>query len=164
MVIDGIASLSIKSLTHPASAVTTVLGLQPTSSAERGDPVGRLRTGADGKPSMRERASSIWVLDSTEADPDDTSGFSSVRSLVAALESKREALASLQENYFIEVNWNGFSDRPQAGFLIPADLLAALGSLGCDFHGTVYLHTDEPAPDSLDEPDESPDIAPSDES
>jgi hypothetical protein len=155
MVIDGIASLSVKSLTHPASAVTTILGIQPTSSAERGDPVGRLRTGADGKPSMRERTNSIWVLDSIEADPNDTSGFSSVRALVETLESKREALEGLRENYFIEVRWNGFSDRPQAGFLIPSELLAALGSLGCDFHGTVYLHADLDSPTdeagSLDE-------------
>lgn len=139
MVIDGKASLSIKSLTHRAAEVTGVLGIEPTAIAERGDPVGRLRTGADGKPSMRERTHSIWALDAPDADPDDGTGLSGVYSLVSTLEERRDALASLREDYFIEIRWSGFSDRPQGGFLIPSELLAALGALGCDFHGTVYL-------------------------
>ncbi len=139
MVIDGKASLSIKSLTRRASDVTAVLGLTPTAIAERGDPVGKLRTGADGKPSMRERSSSIWVLDAADSQTDDGTGLSSVHYLADALEAKREALATLRGDYFIEIRWSGFSDSQQGGFLIPAELMATLGSLGCDFHGTVYL-------------------------
>lgn len=146
MLIDGIASLSIKSLTRPAADVTGIIGLEPTSLAERGDPVGRIRTGADGKPSMRERTHSIWALDVFGDDPDDKTGLSSVRAIVALLEPRREALAKLAKHYFVEIRWSGYSDRPQAGFLIPSDLLGPLGSLGIDFHGTVYLH-DEPAAD-----------------
>lgn len=140
MLIDGIASLSIKSLTHPAADVTAIIKLEPTSLAERGDPVGRIRPGADGKPSMRERTHSIWALDVIPDDPDDTTGLSSVRAIVGLLESRREALGALAEHYFVEIRWSGYSDRPQAGFLIPSDLLGPLGSLGIDFHGTVYLH------------------------
>ena len=139
MVIDGKASLSIKSLTHTAAAVTAVLGLEPTATAELGDPVGRVRTGWDGKPSMRERTHSIWVLDSPEMLSAEESDFSSVHGLIEALQAKRTALDKLREHYFIEIAWNGYSDRMQAGFLIPADLLAAMGALGIDFHGQVFF-------------------------
>jgi hypothetical protein len=142
VLIDGRASLSIKSVTHPAAEVTAILGLTPTIIAERGDPVGKLRTGADGKPSMRERTSSIWVLDGPASDPDDGSGFSSVQALVEVLTGKEAQLERLRAHYFVEIAWSGFSDRPQAGFLLPAELLAALGALGCDFHGTLFLHGD----------------------
>jgi len=142
VVIDGKASLSIKSLTNSASDVTAVLGLEPTASAEIGDPVGRVRTGADGKPSMRERTHSIWALDAEHIDSDDRSGFAGVRSLVALLESRKSALKKLHDRYFMEIRWSGFSDSPQGGFLLPSDLLVALGSLGLDFHGTVYLTED----------------------
>lgn len=142
MLVDGKASLSIKSVTHPAAEVTAILGLTPTIIAERGDPVGKLRTGADGKPSMRERTSSIWVLDGQASDPDDRSGFSSVQALVDLLAPKAAQLELLRTNYFVEIAWSGYSDRPQAAFLLPAELLAALGALGCDFHGTVFTHSD----------------------
>ena len=139
MVIDGKASLSIKSLTHKAAAVTKILDLVPTATAELGDPVGRVRTGSDGKPSMRERTHSIWVLDSPEMLSAEESDFSSVQGLIDTLQSKRKALDKLREHYFIEIAWNGYSDRMQAGFLIPSDLLAAMGALGIDFHGQVFF-------------------------
>ncbi|MGL4340419.1 MAG: DUF4279 domain-containing protein [Rhodoglobus sp.] len=139
MVIDGKASLSIKSVTRTAAAVTTILGIEPTATAELGDPVGRIRTGADGKPSMRERTHSIWVLDSPETLSTEESDFSSVHSLIEILQPKKKQLEQLHEHYFIEIAWNGYSDRMQAGFLIPADLLAAMGALGVDFHGQVYF-------------------------
>ena len=139
MVIDGKASLSIKSLTHTAAAVTRILGLEPTATAELGDPVGRVRPGSDGKPSMRERTHSIWVLHSPEPLSSEKSDFSSVHGLIEILQPKHEALDTLHEHYFIEIAWNGYSDRLQAGFLIPADLLAAMGALGIDFHGQVFF-------------------------
>lgn len=142
MVIDGKASLSIKSLTHTAAAVTEILGIEPTGSGELGEPFGRERTDRDGGIRRRERTHSSWVLDAPDPDPDDNSGFSSVENLVAILQDKTDAVRRLRENYFIEIWWNGFSDSTQAGFLLPAELLMALGTLGCDFHGTVYL--DEP--------------------
>lgn len=151
MVIDGKASLSIKSLTHTAAAVTKILGLEPTATAERGDPVGRVRPGSDGKPSMRERTHAIWVLDSPETLSSEESDFSSVHGLIETLQPKRKALDKLREHYFIEIAWNGYSDRMQAGFLIPADLLAAMGALGIDFHGQVFFKqtgTDQDAPDA----------------
>ncbi|MGV8895835.1 MAG: DUF4279 domain-containing protein [Rhodoglobus sp.] len=139
MVIDGKASLSIKSLTHTAAAVTKILGLEPTATAELGDPVGRVRPGSDGKPSMRERTHSIWVLDSPETLSSEESDFSSVHGLIDTLQTKRKALDKLREHYFVEIAWNGYSDRMQAGFLIPSDLLAAMGALGIDFHGQVFF-------------------------
>ena len=139
MVIDGKASLSIKSLTHTAAAVTKILGLQPTATAELGDPVGRVRPGSDGKPSMRERTHSIWVLDSPEPLSSDESDFSSVQVLIDSLQPKRKALDKLREHYFVEIAWNGYSDRMQAGFLVPAELLAAMGALDIDFHGQVFF-------------------------
>ncbi len=139
MVIDGKASLSIKSLTHSAAAVTKILGLEPTVTAELGDPVGRVRPGSDGKPSMRERTHSIWVLDSPETLSTEESDFSSVHGLIDTLQPKRKALEKLRDHYFVEIAWNGYSDRMQAGFLIPSDLLAAMGALGIDFHGQVFF-------------------------
>lgn len=142
MVIVGKASLSIKSLTHSAAAVTQILGIEPTGIGELGEPFGRERTGADGAPRRRERTHSTWVLEAPDPDPDDSTGFASVESLVSILQARTEALARLRANYYIEIWWNGYSDSTQAGFLLPAELLMALGTLGCDFHGTVYL--DEP--------------------
>lgn len=38
--------------------------------------------------------------------------------------------------------WAGDSDSVQRGFVIPADLLKDLASLGCDFYGTAHLEDD----------------------
>ena len=62
-----------------------------------------------------------------------------MQGLIETLQPKRKALDKLRENYFVEIAWNGYSDRMQAGFLIPADLLAAMGALGIDFHGQVFF-------------------------
>ncbi len=139
MVIDGKASLSIKSLDAPAARVTEILGIEPTNCGEKGELFGRARANAAGKMVRRKRSYSSWVLDAPAPDPDDVTGFSSVENLVAILQEKAHLLEQLKDNYYIEIWWSGFSDSMQAGFLLPSEMLTALGALGCDFHGTVYL-------------------------
>ena len=94
------ASLVIYSATHPASAVTDALGVQPTSSGERAD--GHQR--------------SFWRLE-----------VEATGSTVAALEALLAAVpfVELPATYVRQVRWAGPSR-----FAIPAPLLAQLAGLG----------------------------------
>ncbi|MBC7590731.1 MAG: hypothetical protein H7226_06765 [Salinibacterium sp.] len=90
------------------------------------------------EPLVPQNESNPAVADYITRD-DTESDFSSVQGLIETLQPKRKALDKLREHYFVEIAWNGYSDRMQAGFLIPADLLAAMGALGIDFHGQVFF-------------------------
>ena len=60
MVIDGYASLVISSSTHRLENITALLGIEPTSYWERGDPHTWQR--GDKLAESRPRPSSIWAL------------------------------------------------------------------------------------------------------
>lgn len=133
MITSDRASLSIYSETHPASAVSAVLGLEPSLTFEKGDPAGRGRV----------RPTSGWVLQA----PHDDAGDSQLEVLVRLLRGTGPALAALREHYDTQIGWSGFSDDWQAGFHFPAETLAELGALGCGLFGRVVLEERDPEGD-----------------
>ena len=138
MITSNRASLSLFSETHPASAVTAVLGLTPTLTYEKGDATVRGRV----------RKTSGWILDAPPADDpaDDSNSYSRLESLARMLRGKAPALARLREDYDTYIGYGGFSDSDQGGFYFPAETMAELGALGCTWMGEVYL--EEPDDDA----------------
>jgi len=130
-VFDGIASLTITSTTHAASAVTDALGIMPTLSAEKG----ALLSGG-----------STWSVDvsaeqaSAHAAHDDTAGFASVEELLRILDGKGPALALLRDggHYEMVIRWHGTAGSTQGGFVMPIELIRGLAELGCSLHGNLY--------------------------
>jgi hypothetical protein len=147
--IDGVATLEISSPANPAAYVTTVLGIEPDWSAERGDL--RPRQGDSGSEPIRRRVydTSMWVLE-VESNPgtkmaideDDAKGFATLQVLVDRLFGRGPLLAQLKQHYRVELTWYGTAGASQAGFMLPSSLLAALGELGLDVLCTVYAHDD----------------------
>jgi hypothetical protein len=135
---NGDATLIIKSTTLTIRQITEALGLQPSRTAERGEPI---------SPTMqRSREESIWALDGApSSDPSDQTGFGSMRNLLAALQDKTEVIESLRASCRILLDWHGFSDSEQGGFVMPSDVIRAAAGLGCDLFGTVYLDPDRRA-------------------
>lgn len=133
------STLSIYSETHPASAISAVLGLEPSALHERGD----RRIGRNGRE-YGPYATSSWHYDlNNPVDVDDATGTCSLRALVEAISDRADALSSLRPNYTTAIRWSADVRSDQGNFEIPGDLMIALGLLGCDLYGTVY-------------PDESP--------
>lgn len=135
VIANGDATLIIKSDSVTSAQITDALGLQPTRTAERGDVV---------SPRIeRVREDALWALDGEpNSDPSDQTGFGSMRNLLAALEGKAEAIEALRMSCDIILDWHGFSDSEQGGFVMPADVIRAAAALGCDLFGTVYLDPD----------------------
>ncbi|HEX4443193.1 MAG TPA: hypothetical protein VHZ81_06450 [Galbitalea sp.] len=147
--IDGVATLEISSPEHPAVYVTTVLGIEPDWSAEKGDL--RPRQGDTGSEPIRRRVydTSMWVLEvdsnpgtKMAVDDDDAKGFATLQVLVDRLFGRGPLLAQLKQNYKVELTWYGTAGASQAGFMLPSSLLAAVGELGLDVMCTVYAHDD----------------------
>jgi hypothetical protein len=147
--IDGMATLVISSPEHPASYVTTVLGVEPDWSAEKGDL--RPRQGDTGSEPIRRRTydAAMWVLEvdsnpgtKMAVDEDDAKGFATLQVLADRLFGRGALLAELRANYTIELTWYGTAGAAQAGFVLPASLLAALAELALDVNCTVYAHDD----------------------
>lgn len=134
-----------RSATASAQHVTELIGLQPTDWGEIGDTnvsAKRRRPRTDGR--LRDHA--MWQL---RADDDGTSGdetgFASLRALVMLLTNKRNELQALEhdEEYEIRVDWGGFSDSSQGGFVIEPDLALRFGALGIPLYGTAYSTEDD---------------------
>lgn len=135
MITSSKASLSIFSETHRAADVSAVLGLEPTSLAEKGAPKRR---------GNFVHKQSVWTLDSPR-DPD------SLELLVQMLRGKGPGLAALRENYEAQITFSAFSDSEQGGLVLSAPLLAGLAELGCDILATTYLEQPEDETPSVTE-------------
>ena len=147
--IDGMATLVVSSPEHPAYYVTQVLGIEPDWSAEKGDL--RPRQGDTGSEPIRRRVydTSMWVLE-VDSNPgtkmavleDDAKGFATLQVLSDRLLGRGGALAQIRVDYKVELTWYGTAGGGQAGFMLPASLLADLAELGLDVYCTVYAHDD----------------------
>lgn len=139
------SSLCVYSESRTAQEVTEVLGIEPTESHEKGAPT---RAGLAGRPLKAQYLTyqqSGWIYDADESsgDPDDQTGFSSLRTLVDVFADRADALAELRENCDTVIWWSGDSDSSQGGFVIPAALLADTARLGCDLRGTAWIDSDD---------------------
>jgi hypothetical protein len=147
--IDGMATLVISSPDHPAYYVTQVFGLEPDWSAEKGDL--RPRQGDQANEPIRRRVydTSMWVLE-VDSNPgtkmamveDDAKGFGTLQVLTDRLLGRGAAIAQIRADYKVELTWYGTAGGSQAGFMLPATLLADLAELGLDVFCTVYSHDD----------------------
>jgi hypothetical protein len=147
--IDGMATLVISSTDHPAYYVTSVLGVEPDWSAEKGDL--RPRQGDTGAEPIRRRVydTSMWVLE-VDSNPgtkmamveDDAKGFATLQVLAERLLGRGPMLAQIRADYKVELTWYGTSGGSQAGFMLPTTLLADLAELGLDVYCTVYGQDD----------------------
>jgi hypothetical protein len=131
----NISSLALYSESGGHERVTEVLGLEPKRTRNKGD----RKTGKDGRQYSPVRHS-VWIYDppESEVDPNDDSGFATLRALVNAVRDRADALASLRPEYRTVIWWSG-EVSPQGNFAIDADIVVGLGLLGCEFYGSVSL-------------------------
>lgn len=62
-----------------------------------------------------------------------------MRNLLARLGPHAASLDKLRDACEMRLDWFGFSDSDQGGFVIPADVLKAAAELSSPLFGTVYF-------------------------
>ncbi len=134
------ATLAIYSDTGTAARVTDVLGLVPHSAHEKGE----RRIKKTGEYPPYKKSTWIYEPDESAIQKHDLTGFAALRALVADIRHLAEALGSLRPEYDTQIRWSG-EVSVQGNFEIEAELLAALGVLGCTFVGTAHTEFDEDA-------------------
>lgn len=137
MIINDRAGLSIYSEELTAAEITSILGMEPTKSSNRGDP------DPYSHPAIQPRSHWSFPADASSADESDETGFRTLRVLIDAFRERAAELALLREDCETIIWWSGDSDSTQGGFVIPADLLADLAALECDLYGTTFLGDDD---------------------
>jgi hypothetical protein len=135
------ASLSSHSDAKTVAEISEMLGLEPTASGDKGDLTPAGRAGRSYAPERLTYQRTYWSL--TEkvdvASAEDQTGFSALRALAARLEPNAQALMVLRQGGETRIWWSGDSDSAQGGFVLEADLISSLATLGCDVFGTAYL-------------------------
>lgn len=132
MIIDSQASILITSETRTSADVTRLLGIEPESSWEKGDPQGRPREGVE----QRYRKWSGWMISCAEGERGSVNGFDG---LSAALAGKEDLLEALRVDYDMRIWWDGLSDSEQPGFYFTIESLQRIAALGCDVMGSAAL-------------------------
>jgi len=151
MITDTRATLDIQSTTHSAAAVTTLLGLEPTLMAERGERRFHTGTGVQGADRSHSRrlerrslATSLWSYATTPTDAESSvDPLESLIELVAVFREKTAGLEALRVNYTTRLWCTGFSNTSRGGFIMASELMGDIGALGCDFFCTVHFGKDE---------------------
>lgn len=143
---DDIATLAIYSDHLSAAAVTTALGVEPTSIHEIGDTRRRSRSRRAGSHSPTQYTHSLWEH-TVRADPGlstvpDAAGSTSIRLLVEVFREKQAQLDRLRDDYELRLWWSAISSSTQAPFVFDAELIRGLAVIGCDLYGTAYLEAD----------------------
>lgn len=133
------ATLALYSDTHPAAAVSAVLGLEPSKLHEsggenRGQKTGRL---------YGHYTSSAWLYDVAQTTAP-TDGFTALRELLANLgdlTALGAALATLRPHYRTVIRCSG-TVSSQGNFELEASVIADLALLGCDLYGSAHYEDD----------------------
>ncbi len=141
MIVSSRSTLQISSDSLTVAEMTSVLGIAPHHSHEKGDATRSALAGRKLEAEYMTYPSALWSFEADESavDPDDHTGFGSLRVLVEAFSGRLGALNSLKQSCKLAISWAGESDSSQGGFVIPADLLADLAAMGCDLYGTAYI-------------------------
>jgi hypothetical protein len=144
MIVDGAATLAIYSSVLTGRQITHALGIAPTEVHERGD---LTRAGIAGRALGAEQLTyqrAQWSLDAPPVvDRSDATGLASVRALVDFVKHKADEIRALRPMCDTIIWWHGSSDSSQGGFVMPADLLADLASIGCDLYGAAYFDEED---------------------
>lgn len=140
MIRHDIASFSVYGGHRTVAEITGLIGLSPTEWGDAGEPTAAGRAGRKYKPEYLTYPATYWSL-TAEADDDSGgySGFAAVEALVERLLPRAEAIAELRHDAQIVMWWSGTSDSTQGGFVMTAELLAGLATLGCELRGTAYI-------------------------
>lgn len=141
MIRNNRASLSVQSDTYTVAQISDMLGIEPESAGDVGDLTRSGLAGRSMKPQYLTYQRTFWSLheQSPEADGEDETGFSALRTRVKRLLPVEDRLAELREGGETVIWWSGDSDSTQGGFVLEPDLLEALSVLGCPVHGTAFL-------------------------
>ncbi|WHT21176.1 DUF4279 domain-containing protein [Crossiella sp. CA-258035] len=123
------ASLRLFSTKAAAAAVTEALDLEPTTSAERGEPIG--------KSISTPREQSMWLLES-EAEPEEPLS-AHLEWLLAELDGKLGTLAGLAGDYEVDVWCTVEATNGQGQLTFAPELTARLAGLPCPFSVDLYL-------------------------
>ena len=142
MIRENHAALIVSSTDRSIRDVSERLGLEPSSSHEMGEETRNSRRVPPGSAPRFER-DSRWILEVDDDDPEDRTGFGSVRKLLAALAGREDAVRALNTDFNVWIQWTGFSDSDSAGFVIPDDVLPGLARLECDIMANAELNVVE---------------------
>lgn len=134
-------SLRLFSTKAAAAAVTEALGLEPTTSAERGEPISASLT--------TPREQSMWLLES-EADPDEPLS-AHLEWLLDELDGRLGALAGLTGDYEVDVWCSVEATNGQGQLTFTPELTTRLAGLPCPFSVDLYLSDDEDEDEEADE-------------
>jgi hypothetical protein len=138
MIKDNNAALIVSSMTHSVAEVSSRLDLRPTYSHEIGEQTDEAQTAPPGNGPRFER-DSRWILRVEDDDPDDETGFGSMRKLLGAVAGREGKVRALRPDFAVSIQWTGYSDDETGGFVIPADLLAGLAHLECPIVANAVL-------------------------
>lgn len=135
MITSGNAFFKVSSTVTTPERITDLLGVAPTSVEHTGD-VRRMGSVA------REHR---WTLEADERPnpDDDESGSAALTELLDRLQVAGPLRDVLPEDCSAGIQWWASSDSSQGGFVLPAQLLARLGTLGVGVWGTVYFHDED---------------------
>ena len=135
MIVAGRASLYISSRERRVEDIGARLGLTPTGSWEKDDPI-RVRDGQ-----MRHRKNSHWYFTvANEPGEDGSEGTPWLERLVDILEPRKEVLNQLNAEYRVHIWWTAEFEKGRGWtIVIPPALLARVGALGVE----VQIEADE---------------------
>ncbi|MFF2271599.1 DUF4279 domain-containing protein [Agromyces sp. NPDC058136] len=131
MIQSSRASFIVSSSETDPEAISNLLGLEPTRVMNAGTP----------RESGRVSDHHTWSIDTGEVDntSDDQTGTGAVRTLLELIQPALGRVSHLSPDCEPRIQWSAYSDSVQGGFVMPADLAAAIGEFGVDVYGTVYL-------------------------
>jgi hypothetical protein len=144
MIVRDLATLTVWSEHRTARDIRDLMGVDPTRSHERGDPTRAALRGRVLPGQSPVEVNAQWSLDGDPeaADPEDESGFRTLRQLLSRIGHTADAIAELKQDCDVSITWSGYSDSWQGGFVLEQDLLQELGRLGIPIWGTTYLDDD----------------------
>ncbi|PTT16127.1 hypothetical protein DBR36_13520 [Microbacterium sp. HMWF026] len=156
------ATFTVRSPTRTVSAISSMLGIEPTNSGDIGELTPAGRSGRDVAPQSRRYAEKYWSLSTVEHSPgaSEETGFSALRALLAVLRPHSQQVSELREDGETRIWWSGDSDSEQGGFVLQIDMIESLAELGCDVYGTAYLDDGEGADVGRGHPPVAPTRAP----
>ncbi|MFD5864664.1 DUF4279 domain-containing protein [Agromyces sp. NPDC127015] len=137
MIQSGRASFIVSSSETDPAVISELLELDPTAVTNAGAP----------RRSGRVAGHHTWSVDTGEVHntSNDQTGTHAIRTLLRLIQPALGKVSNLPPDCTAHVQWSAYSDSVQGGFVMPADLAAAIGEFGVDVYGTVYLDDHEDA-------------------
>lgn len=135
MIRSGRASFVVQSTHTAPSAISDILGIEPTETIRKGT---RLQSG-------RVQQFNLWSFDSglIENTLHDETGTLSLKWLLDKCESANGRVTMLPDDCEARIWWSVYSDSTQGGFVLPASLAGQISALGVNTYVSVYADVEE---------------------